>query len=208
MLKHFLLAIIITAVSLLSKAENPATIVSNSTSEQTNFAIPLGFSFKLVPALYWGTMGAQVEYPLSKKLSACVMVMSKLAESRGYSVKKEDFHENGFAIDLIGKYFLTGEAPEGLYGLLNLSYNTMLYFDGSTRPFTMHNRWKEFNGYRVPNDLVKPKPINVSLGVGYQLIIIPQHIIADVFIGASSSIDQDNSIFFQFYMAPSLGYVF
>ena len=208
MLKHFLLAIIIATVSILSRAEDPSTTVSNSSSEQTNLVIPLGFSFKLVPALYWGTVGAQVEYPVSEKFSACVMVMSKLAESRGYSVKKEDFHENGFSIDLIGKYFIKGAAPEGFYGLVNLSYNTMLYFDGSTRPYTMHNRWKEFNGYRVPNDLVKPKPFNASVGAGYQLIVIPQHIIADVFIGVSGSIDHDNTPFVQFYMTPSLGYVF
>lgn len=206
--KNFLLAIILSTSIVAARADNPTLVQNSNNTNQTNLVIPLGMSFKILPALYWGTLGAQIEYPISKKVSASLMVMSKLSESRGYSVKKEDFHESGFSIDLLGKYFLIGEAPEGLYGVLGLSYNSMLYFDGSTRPYTMHNRWKDFNGFRVPNDLYKAKPFNATLGTGYQLIVIPQHIIVDVFMGISGNFDHNNSFFVQFYVAPSIGYVF
>lgn len=208
MLKHFLLAIFITLSAVIVQAEDPTTTQKTVVQNQTTLAIPLGVSIKILPAFYWGVLGAQVEYPISKKLTANIMIMSKLSESRSYAVKKEDFHENGFSVDLFGKYYFKENAPEGLYALADLSFNTMIFYDGTTRPYAMHNRWKDFNGYRVPNDIKKPNPFNFAAGVGYQMIIIPQHIIADVFMGASANLDHDNSFFVQFYIAPSLGYVF
>lgn len=213
MLKNFLITLFFILISQLSvwatndgiEKETNNQNASQSTEAQ---AIPLGLSIKLLPALYWGTVGAQVEYPLNEKISLGVMIMSKVAESKDFTVKHEDFQDSGFSIDIYGKYFLKGEAPEGLYGVASLSYNTMLYFDGNTRPYTLHNRWKDFNGFREISDLVKPNPLNLSFGVGYQMIVIPQHIIADVFMGISGNMDENNSPFVQIYIAPSLGFVF
>ncbi len=185
----------------------PETILKTETKEETQ-GVPFGLAIKLMPALYWGTIGVQVEYPIAEKISIGLMTMVKKSDSKNNTMRPEEYQNTGFLVDLYAKYFFLGEAPEGLYGLANVSYNSILFFDGNTRPYTLHNRWKEFEGFRVPNEIQTPKAFNAGLGVGYQLIIIPQHVIADVFLAASGNFDSDNSFFLQLYLAPSIGFVF
>ncbi len=185
----------------------PETVLKTGSNEETQ-GVPFGLAIKLIPALYWGTIGVQVEYPVTEKISIGLMAMVKKSDSKNYSIRPEEYQNRGFLVDLYAKYFFFGEAPEGFYGLANFSYNSMLFFDGNTRPYTLQNRWKEFEGFRVPNEIKSPKAFNAGLGVGYQLIIIPQHVIADVFLAASGNFDNDNSFFLQLYLAPSIGFVF
>lgn len=177
-------------------------------SSETTAGVPYSLSIKLMPAFYWGTFGVQVEYPLTNKISIGLMTMIKKSDSKNYILHPEDYQNGGFLVDIYAKYFLVGDAPEGLYGLANLSYNSMLYYDGNTRPYSLKNRWKDFEGFRLPNSIQQPKAINAGLGVGYQLIIVPKHVIADVFIAASGNFDHTNSFFIQLYLAPSIGFVF
>lgn len=202
------LTLIVTKVNAGGNRENEPESMLKTASVESSQAVPFGLSIKLLPALYWGALGVQAEYPVTEKISVGLMIMAKKTDSKSYTIQPEDYQNAGFAVDLIGKYYFIGSAPQGLYGMANLSYNSMLFFDGNTRPYTLHNRWKKFEGFRVPNSIEAPKAFNMGLGVGYQLVIIPQHIIADVYLSASGNFDSDNSFFIQLYLAPSIGFVF
>lgn len=185
----------------------PGASLETNSNEATT-AVPYGLAIKLIPAFYWGTFGVQVEYPLTNKISIGLMTMVKKSDSKNHILHPEDYQDGGFLVDIYAKYFLLGDAPEGLYGLANLSYNAMLYYDGNTRPYALKNRWKDFEGFRVPSSIKQPKAINAGFGVGYQLIVVPKHVIADIFLAATANLDHTNSFFIQLYLAPSIGFVF
>ena len=157
-------------------------------------------------------MGIEIEYPLTSQISAGILLNTSFGRTdnsnASFTLRPEDYLKSGFSADVFARYYIQGEAPEGLYAQFNVGYNTMLFFDGNTRPFTMHNRWKELSGFRVPNDLIKPKPFNAALGIGYQLIIIPKHIIASAVLGVQGQFDANNDIFISVYIIPTIGWVF
>lgn len=204
--------LLIVALAFAGAGDAPVSTTTTAQNEETQVSLMAGLNIKVMPAFYWGTLGFEAEYPVTQKISIGLNFAGNLGRADGknanFKIKPEAYLEPGYNIDLVGKYYFKGEAPEGLYATLNFSYNTKLYFDGNTRPFTLHNRWKELAGLRVPNDLVKPKPFNSGLGIGYQLVIIPKHIIANMMLAAQGQIDNNNDFFISIYLVPSIGYVF
>ncbi|TAH25350.1 MAG: hypothetical protein EAZ07_07455 [Cytophagales bacterium] len=170
-----------------------------------------GFNIKLSPSLFWKTTTIEFEYPIAKHISLGVNVSAKLGRWDGKKVNRtmpnEDYLNNGFAVEFVGKYYFKHEAPEGLYVQANLAYNNFFYQDGTTRPFSFFTHWREQDG---ANSLPfrAPKPFQFGVGVGYQVILLPKHFIGNVMIGTLGNFNGENEFQFSIYLAPSLGYVF
>ncbi|MFL5731098.1 MAG: hypothetical protein ACJ75J_16540, partial [Cytophagaceae bacterium] len=54
----------------------------------------------------------------------------------------------------------------------------------------------------------KPYPYRAGLGLGYQIIIVPKHLIGNFMIGVQGNMDARNNPFLSVFVAPSIGYAF
>jgi len=95
------------------------------------------------------------------------------------------------------------KAPEGLYLQANIAYSQLNYFNGSAVPYTLLNM-----GLPSGEIGVKPKPYGGGLGVGYQVVVIPKLIIANIMLGMQANVAGDNKVFMSLYAAPSIGVIF
>lgn len=160
-----------------------------------------GLSIKYVPAFYWSTVGIQAEYPVTFKFSAGANLLFSLGDEATTGALQAPSSSGGFAVDLFTKYYFADNAPEGLYAYANLSYNSLFYFDGNNRPYTIHSHWKNEDGnFNVPTKL------NGGIGAGYQVKIL-RHLIGDVLTGVQLQSGTDG-FYYSIYVMPSIGYVF
>ncbi|MFN3403413.1 MAG: hypothetical protein ACK40G_04905 [Cytophagaceae bacterium] len=168
-----------------------------------------GVNVKLSPAFFWKTVGLEFEFPLAKRMSIGLNLFYKYGNAEGvgnrFIIKEEGFPTDGYRAELALKFYLVGHAPEGFYVQLDGFYNQLMYFDGNSRPFTLHNNWDKLQYDNSPSILEKPNPIGGGLGIGYQLVFIPKHLIGNVTLGVQGNQDLNNNLFFTVYLAPSLG---
>lgn len=187
---------------------------AESKRRDVNVSPLAGLNFKLMPAIYWGTVGLEIEYPVSRKMSFSGFFSGTIGKKGGpanpLKVRKDAFLDQGITVDLIARYFFTEELPpEGFYGQAHISYNSIMYYDGTTRPFTLHSRREKVaSRINTPPNYASPQPWAASLGVGYQLVIIPRHVIVNASLMVQGQMDHDNTPFFSLYFSPSIGYVF
>jgi hypothetical protein len=170
-----------------------------------------GFAIKAMPALFWNSLALEAEYPVNRTFSIAVSGTFKLGRTDGprsnFKVNPADYLDNGYRFELQVRYFLTGFAPLGFYVSAYVSYGQIVYFDGTTRPYSLWNRVKEQDNLRSRSGISKPQPIGGGGGFGYQLMIIPKRVIANFFIGVQTNVDGDNTIFLSGYVAPSIGII-
>ena len=170
-----------------------------------------GFNIKLSPSVFWKTIVVEFEYPITKKFTIGLNVLAKLGSWDGVKANrimpKEDYLNNGIGFELAAKYYFTTDAPEGFYAQANAAYNNIFYFDGNTRPFSFYSHWREQQG-ATSGTFTAPQPFHIGLGVGYQVILLPNHFIGNVMIGTQGNFSGNNAFQFSVYLAPSLGYVF
>ena len=168
-----------------------------------------GSSIKLIPALFSNTYGLQGEYVINGKLSvglnAFVYIPSRTISNP--SILTGEYLENGAAIDLFAKYYFIGDAPSGVYFYANVSYNSIVYFDGNTRPYTIHNNWRNLDDIANPEVILRADPFNGGVGIGYQTKIV-NHLIADFTFGIQAQSHPDDGFFISLYVLPAIGYVF
>lgn len=169
---------------------------------------------KLMPAFYWNSLGMEVEYPVMDMVSIGVNVIGKMGRTDGsnvvFKIRPENYQDAAYRVELAFKYYISKSAPLGFYGQFNISYGNLLYYDGTNRPYTMHSKWKPYEEgqLRDPVPLEAPKDYSFGVGAGYQLVIIPKKIIANVMVGTQLYLEQASGIYPSVYVAPSLGYVF
>lgn len=170
-----------------------------------------GFNIKLSPSFFWKTATLELEYPVSKHFSVGLNILAKLGRWDGLKANRtmpnEDYLNNGMAFELAGKYYIKAEAPEGLYIQANVAYNNFFYQDGTTRPFSFYNHWRDQVGASATT-FKAPSPFQFGVGVGYQVIILPKHFIGNVMLGTLGNFGGNDQFQFSIYLAPSLGYVF
>lgn len=170
-----------------------------------------GFNIKLSPSFFWKTVGLEFEYPVKRHFSLGINLMAKLGRLDGLKANRtmpnEDYLKNGFAAEFVGKYYIKHEAPEGFYFQANVAYNNFFYQDGTTRPFSFFNHWRDQEG-TLSKAFKAPKPFQFGLGVGYQVVLLPKHFIGNIMVGTLGNFGDDNQFQFSIYLAPSLGYVF
>lgn len=171
-----------------------------------------GTNIKFSPALYWKTITTSAEFPLSERSSLGLTAFAKygLNDSRftNLPANTETFLNDGLGGELFFRYYFKKRAPEGLYLQAYGGYNQIVNFDGSVRPYTLYNTWNMKNQVKSASTLIKPQPYNFGISSGFQLIIIPDHIVGDVLLGVQGNIDKNNSLFFSVYLLPSIGYKF
>lgn len=171
-----------------------------------------GFNIKAMPALFWNSASVEMELPVHKSFSVAVSGTFKLGRTDGkqsnFRVNPAEYLDNGFRLDLHVRYFPVSHAPFGFYADAFASYGQIVYFDGTTRPYSLLNRVKEKNDLRSPSNISKPQPFGAGVGVGYQVLLIPKKVVANFFFGVQSNIDGDNTIFLSGFVAPSLGILF
>jgi len=171
------------------------------------------FNVKIQPAIFWATLGLEAEYLVSPKITVAVNVLGKLGQTDPKNnirpLKQGDFLDNGFLAELIGRYFIQLSkkkivlAPSGFYIQASVGYSKLLYFDGNTRPFTLHTRNRNV---KEPY-FYQPSPIIGGVGAGYQVELLPKKIIANLAVGAQTNIDT-KGVFFSIYVSPSVGFMF
>jgi hypothetical protein len=168
-----------------------------------------GFNIKTSPAFFWKTISLEIEAPLGKKFSVGVNVYGKLGRTDGtksnFKVKNENFLSNGLRAELVLKYYFKPTAPEGFFLHANAAYNQIVYSDGTTKPYSLnvHNQSVD-----TSSTSLKPYPYSAGLGVGYQVIFIPKHLIGNIMMGVQGNMDAKNNPFISIFIAPSIGYVF
>lgn len=165
-----------------------------------------GLNLKLSPAFYWKTIGAELEYVPTTHFSIGLNVYGKWGVTRPEKIDettKYNFLSDGLRAALAFKYYIFNKAPEGLYVQANVAYTQLTYYNGSPIPYTLLNV-----GLHSGEIGVKPKPYSGGIGVGYQVIVIPNIIIANVMAGLQASVARDNKVFMSVYVAPSIGVIF
>lgn len=171
-----------------------------------------GFNIKLSPAFFWKTIGLELELPLGKKFSVGVNLFGKVGRTDGkksnYKVTSQDFLKDGIRAELALKYYLKPTAPEGFYIQANFAYNQIVYSDGTTKPYSVNTHINNQRDTAASGEILKPYPYSAGIGVGYQIIFIPKHLIANILLGAQGNMDAYNKPFLSFYIAPSIGYKF
>ena len=168
---------------------------------------------KLMPAFFWSSLGVEVEYPINDAFSVGLNILGKIGRTDGknvvFKIRPEEPQESAYRLELAAKYYLSKSAPIGFYGQFNVTYGNLLYFDGTNRPYTLHSKWKKFDSnIRKPTEIERPKDISLGIGAGYQLVVIPKKIIANIMVGTHLYLEQTNGMYPSFYVSPSLGYVF
>jgi hypothetical protein len=218
--KNIILSIILVFSSLISvlaknyELVNPYSVLDISATAKKKKRFYDGHNIKLAPAFFWNTVGIDGEYVIKHKFSISALVYLKYGRTDGqkrpFIIKNEDYLGQGYRVELQGKYYLKqdkkNKGPYGMYVQGNFSYGNMVYFDGTTRPYTINNRWRDFVGLSVPSEIENPKKISFGAGLGYQVIIIPKQFIANVMVGTQLGFGQKNP-FVSFYFQPSLGYI-
>lgn len=170
-----------------------------------------GFSIKLSPSIFWKTATLELEYPIARHTTIGLNVLAKLGQWDGKkanrTIPNEDYLKNGVAIELFGRYYIKHDAPEGFYVQGNIAFNNFFYFDGTTRPFSFYAHWRDQQG-TLSSEFKTPKPFQFGVGLGYQVLILPNHFIGNIMLGTLGNFSGDNQFQFSIYLAPSLGYVF
>jgi hypothetical protein len=171
-----------------------------------------GFNIKLSPAFFWKTIGLELELPLGKKFSVGVNLFGKVGRTDGkksnFKVPDQDFLKDGLRAELALKYYFKPTAPEGFYLQANFAYNQIVYSDGTTKPYSINTHVRNERDTSFTGELLKPYPYSAGLGLGYQVVFIPKHVIGNIMVGVQGNMDSFNNPFLSFYIAPSIGYKF
>ncbi len=201
-----LLLLLLFSISIFSQAESPSEIQSTSSIS----SIPSGLTVRLVPAFFNQTYGLEVEYPFNRNstlgLNALYYVGSGTAQTDSSTAGDGTFADPGFLVELQYKYYFTGSAPIGLYAMLAAGYNSILYPDGATRPFTVLNTWENQNTI-TGNVTSIPTPYIGSIGLGYQVIMIEPHISGNIVMGVQLQTGT-TGLLTNLFITPSLGWTF
>ena len=197
---------ILCFVSFLSHSEAPSEIQeTNSTN-----SMPLGFTIRLVPTFFYNTYGLEAEYPFNSKSTLGVNLLyytgSGSPKTDSSVVGDGSYAKSGFMAELQYKYYFSGTAPTGLYVMLAAGYNSILYPDGSTRPFTVFNSWDNQSEISKKTNSI-PNPYIGSIGIGYQIIMIEPHISGNVVAGAQFQ-SGGSGLSTNVFITPSLGWTF
>lgn len=190
---------------------NPETVLESKKSAKTE-ALPIGFGVKIMPTLFWNTMLIDVEVPLGQShFTFGTMLYGAWGINKNQPASESTYQDAGFGVDLYAKYYFNDtkkNTSEGLYALVNISYNSIVYPDGTVRPFSLNANYSTKKNATDAPQTFNPYPVNGGLGIGYQLKIIPKHIYGSVMLGTQFSVDKSGKFLPTIYFLPTIGYVF
>lgn len=202
--------IFISLFTLLGLNNSWAQEISKS-SKTENSGSHKKFSIQTLPAFYLNTWSVDVNYHVSNAFTIGLSYASTLGNNAGgkqHYVIAQDYTKNGMRLQLSGNYFFSKKAPEGFYGHVQVSYNTIVYYDGTTRPFSLTNHREDVSSLGSGELLSNAKKLDMGIGIGYQAIVIPDHIIANILIGVQGNQTSENTLFINAYIRPTVGFIF
>ena len=123
-------------------------------------------------------------------------------------IKSESFLEDGIRIELACKYYLKGNAPDGFYLQSNVAFSQIVYFDGTTKPYSINDNWKKFSNLNPLEEIKKPNPLSFGLSGGYHINVLGDHVTANFMLGVQANFDSEGKPFVSAYVFPALGYKF
>ena len=177
----------------------------------------VGINFKAHSSLFNLTFGLESEYILSSRYTVGLILLAKMGDQQSdrnqNRIRQEDYLERGYLAEAYVRHYIKFKsnkrlkAPTGVYVQASLGYNSIIYFDGNTRPLTLHNRWKDLNETNNAS-LERPLPFIGGLGAGYQVLLIPKRIIGNLRVGVQGNVDSESQLFMSLYIALQLVYRF
>lgn len=195
-------------------AHHAATHDDRGKEKESDLEIPLRPNVKLLPAFLNNALGIELEFPLNDKLSVGINGLAKLGRTdfnnTNYKVRPSDHWEDGYRAELALKYYFKKKGPSGLYAQAFGGINKMIFEDGNTRPFALLLRKKtsDEEDLRAISEFRNTQMVCGGLGLGFQTMLIPKHIIVSILVGSQFNFDADNKIFISGYLCPTIGYVF
>ncbi len=219
--KQFFLIISLGIFSLASslaqtpeeRSSNPSSEASQPEPSKKSESSIKGINIQLLPAFYLNTWGVDLNFPVNKKIYVGLSYSSTFGNNTGdkqHFIIAQDYTKQGIRAQLSGMYFFGKKAPNGFYGQLNISYNTLIYYDGSTRPLSLFNHREAVSGLGNGTLVTSAKKVDLGIGLGYQIVIIPDHVIANILVGAqgNQSSTEESKLFMDIYIRPTIGLVF
>ena len=175
------------------------------------------FNIKFQPAFYWSSLGIEAEYVISPKLSLALNVIGKINGLDGSKSGNNNFDNNflktGYMAEVIGRYFIQLSKksivlpPTGFYVQASAGFSKLMYYDGSTRPFSLNTRFPNNYDEKGNADFTALVPFIGGVGTGYQVELLADKIIANFLVGVQTNIDLKGA-FLTFYASPSVGFMF
>lgn len=207
-----LLSFLSFTISLAQTGPGESSPKTSETNSSPQSSSPLsGLNIQILPAFYLNTWAVDLNVPINNQITVGLSYSSTFGNNTGdkqHFVIAQDYTKQGMRLQLSGKFFLSQKAPEGFYGHVQVSYNTLVYYDGSTRPFSLFNHRKDISGVGNGELVSQAKKVDMGVGFGYQAIIIPNHIIANMLVGIQGNQSSDNELFMNIYIRPTIGFVF
>lgn len=167
-------------------------------------------NIKILPAVYWQTVGMFLEIPTKSKFSLQFNLLGKYGRTDNASTNSKindaDYLNNGFRAELNLNYYLD-QSPTGFFFHSFLGYSSLIYNDGTTRPLSLFIRNTKLESLKSANQLKTPIPICAGIGCGYQFMVIPQHLIFNI-VAAIQVSPTSQGLWPGIFISPSFGYVF
>ena len=165
-----------------------------------------GLNFKLVPAFFWGAAGLEIEKPIGDNISLSLNTYYRIGslDTKSPLEQSNPTNNNQYMVELQGKYYFN-HAPRGFYAMAQMNFSNMLFADGTSRPFSAF-------GYTPPattanvSPFVAPGVFRYGLGCGYQWILVPRHLVANICVGFQAY--SENGTHINPYLTPSFGIIF
>lgn len=188
-------------------------------------AIASPVNVKLLPALFWNTVGLEVEVALSGSFTLGVAGHAKWgptdADRNNLRLLDQSYYDAGYLVEVFGRYYPLQPAPSGWYLQANAAHGNLLYADATTRPFTLLTLRDLPDQGSLTRRVSESKPYAFGLGSGYQFMIPSARLIVNLMGGVQMGFwdsptapqedltrDTDGRPYVFFYVAPSVGFYF
>ncbi len=180
----------------------------------------VSFNIKIQPAVYWGSLGLEMEFTIGHNISFGLNNIGRLGSLDlspiSNRLQTQDYQQNGLLSEIFFRYYLNGKdhkshfAPAGFYIHANVGTNYIVNSDGTLRPFSIvtFTDKKVGDQNQTPQVFSRPQPYFGGLGFGYQVIIYPQHLIANIYLGTQANFNGENKFQLSLYISPSIGWLF
>lgn len=169
-----------------------------------------GWMIRAEPALFYRTVGLQVERMLNDNLSVGANFLFKFGNGERRVVSGQPFTENynksSALLEFAAKYYLGDNAPEGIYLQAHIGFGNLINEDGTFRTLALNTDVPKPDGARrVP--VPDPSIVRYGLGAGYQGIIVSRGICVNLMGGLQFQTD-NKGFKTNIFISPSAGFAF
>ena len=166
-------------------------------------------SIKFYPAIYWNSYGLEYEQTVSSHFTVALRGYYNTGTQASANFYDHDprASEQGFLVDLMGKFYFHKTPQKGPYLSLGASYGDLLLVDGSFRPWTLFNTGRELEGVdeSTVGDIPRAQPFHFQVSGGYQISLLFRKITGNIQTGVQASFLEEGGTALQFFVEPGIG---